>query len=355
MHIQVETKQFNAVRDTIETLRAQGVTEWAMAGEACVALMQRDVGFAATRFLEILAIPNAEAGAVEFLARTFSNFEVLQVVRKPLEEIVTREQAYVGVGGIWVNACAAANGKLPSLASILHLSEKVRQKAAVQYLRWVAFRGEKGGFPMRMLKNLKFRMALGRLKRESNDWLQRDDEAWMEFALALKGIGARSNANAWLGEWRTRKKARVYAAVLFNLFCELGRDQEAMEMGERAVQQEERSRRHWTKLRLAWLNANDGDTKVAARWLEELEREPAVAALREFIARVVRVREASSARKVQEAQETFRQAQLTFSKKDFAQASQVVRRCMKRSAALLASSGAGGKARTWAESVTKGK
>ena len=147
MHIQVETKQFNAVRDTIETLRAQGVTEWAMAGEACVALMQRDVGFAATRFLEILAIPNAEAGAVEFLARTFSNFEVLQAVRKPLEEIVTREQAYVGVGGIWVNACAAANGKLPSLASILHLSEKVRQKAAVQYLRWVAFRGEKRGFP----------------------------------------------------------------------------------------------------------------------------------------------------------------------------------------------------------------
>src|SRR5262249_22932421 len=69
MGIQVQTRQFHAVRDTLAALRAQGLADWATAGEICIALDQKDLGFAYNGLKDLLGQAGASRGAVDIVIK----------------------------------------------------------------------------------------------------------------------------------------------------------------------------------------------------------------------------------------------------------------------------------------------
>jgi hypothetical protein len=163
-----------------------------------------------------------------------------------------------------------------------------------------------------------------------------------------------SATRSWIKDWRSRKGLRANYHKLFEIFCALGMDQEALEIGEEAIGREDHKRKNWAKLQFAWLQVNAGQAALAAPWLEDLREEERSAVLRDFVGRVKSVQEAKPERRSELAGEVFRSAKTVFPGKVLCKSSGFVKRQMRRSMTLLADAGAGFKARYWVALASRG-
>lgn len=349
MVIQVQTNQFNALRETIEILRQQGVEDWALSAEGCVALKQRDGGFACARLAELCSMPGVDYGAVDMLSGAFLNFGLAPLMCKPLEKALEAPEPFAGTGSLLVVA-HRAQGKLISLRKLCKLQKhrKVGQRAAVQYLYTIAYLAESAKSWKAVIANLGSRWKLARLKAKFGTWLKCDAAAWVAYASALVSNKQRGAARRWLKDWRTRKKLRPHYCTLFELLTDLGLDADALTIGHEALRQSGGRDRLRVQLRLAWLEANLGDTKAAKTFIEELERESSLAPLCVVIRWMIRMRDAKDEARTREATEGFDSIRLSLTREYLKKSPEYVRCYARQSLALLAKNGAGAKAHLWA-------
>ena len=347
MALQVKTRQFSAVRDTLAVLRIQGMTDWATAGEVCIALEQKDLGCAVNKLTDLLGHAGAQKGAVDTAIEAFRALNAEHLLKEPLERALQAPEVFEGAGALWIDVCAATGA--PSVRKLLKLplDKPLGRGAVIQYLRWVTFHAGQGKAGWRTFNRSDARSALGRIKRKVGDWLRTDNQAWIEFAAALHANQFYSSTRAWIGDWRSRKNLRPHYNKLFEIFCTLGMDPEALEIGEEAIRREEHNRKHRAKLQFAWLQVNVGQAALAGQCLKDLQKEERSAALRDFVAGVNSVHEAQPERRRELAREVFRSAKRTFSGTLLSKSSGFLKRQTRRSVAFLADSGAGFGARLW--------
>jgi len=282
------------------------------------------------------------------VVKAFYALKAQHLLKEPLEKALNAPEPFVGAGALWVDVCAAT-GKSPPLRKLLALplDKPLGRGAVVQYLQWLNYRAGKSHRSER-------RSALMRIKAKAKDWLQTDNLAWIEFASALSANGLSSATRTWIKDWRSRTGLRSHYHKLFEIFCALGMDQEAIEIGEEAIRREDHNRKYWAKLQVAWLQVNAGRADLAAPWLEDLQKEEKVAPLRGFIASVKSVAEAKPERRSELAREAVRSAKAVYLGKLLSKSSPFVKRQMRRSVAFLADSGAGFGARFWVAMASRG-
>jgi tetratricopeptide (TPR) repeat protein len=352
--IQLQTNQFAAVRETIAALRQLGIEDWALAAEGCLSLQQSDVGFAALRLTELCSMPGAGNAAVELLSGAFFNLGHGPAMCEALERALETPEPFASTGWIWV-AALRTKGRLPPLAALLKLQERRRlfRLTTIQYLRSIGCLASSAKFPNRLLSVPLFRWTLLRLKRRLGDLLHKDTEAWVEFALALAATGQKGACGKWIGDWRTRKKLRGSYFPFFELLSDLGKDADALEIGGEALRQASGRDRIRVQMRLAWLEANLGDTRLAAKLLEDLEKDSSVAPLCVVARSIIRVRDAAPEVRAREAVDGFNSIRLSLSRQHLANSPEFVRRYTRRSVGLLAAHGAGFKARLWGAKNTR--
>jgi len=128
----------------------------------------------------------------------------------------------------------------------------------------------------------------------------------------------------------------------------VGLDADALSIGHEALRQTDGRDRIRVQLRLAWLEANLGDTKAAKKLIEELEGETSLAPLCAVMRWVIRMREANEDARSQEATEGFESIRLSATGEYLRNSPEYVRQHTRQSLALLAKNGAGAKARRWA-------
>jgi tetratricopeptide (TPR) repeat protein len=350
MVIQVQTNQFNALRETITILRQQGVEDWALSAEGCVALKQRDTGFACARLTQLCSMPGVDYGAVDMLSGAFFSVGLGHLMRQPLRKALEEPEPFAGTGSLLV-AAHQAKGRLISLGNLFKLQKhrRVGQRAAVQYLHSLGYLAANAKPSKRIVTNLAGRWKLLRVNSRLGTWIKSDAGAWVAFGAALVANGQNGAARRWIGDWRNRKKLRGYYYRLFELLTDLGLDADALTIGHEALRQTSGRDRIRIQLRLAWLEANLGDTKTAKKLIEELERESSLAPLCVVIRWVIRSREAKDDARTREATEGFDSIRLSVTREYLKKSPEYVRYYTRQSLALLAKNGAGGKARAWAQ------
>jgi hypothetical protein len=183
--------------------------------------------------------------------------------------------------------------------------------------------------------------------------LHNDTEAWVEFALALAATGRKGACRKWIADWRTRKKLRGSYFSFFELLSDLGKDADALEIGGEALRQASGCDRIRVQMRLAWLEANLGDTHSAAKLLEDLEKDSSLVPLCIVVRWIIRVRDAAPEVRAREAIDGFNSIRLSLSRQYLANSREFVRRYTRRSVDLLAAQGAGFKARLWGARNTR--
>ena len=349
MVIQVQTNQFNALRETITILRQQGVEDWALSAEGCVALKQRDGGFACARLAELCSMPGVDYGAVEMLSGAFFNFGLGPLMRKPLRKALEAPEPFAGTGALLV-AAHRAKGRLISLRKLFKLQKhrRVGQRAAIEYLHSLGYFAANAKSWKRLVTNLASRWKLLRLNSRLGTWIKSDAGAWIAFGAALAANGQNGAARRWLKDWRNRKKLRSRYYSLFELLSDLGLDADALTIGHEALRQTGGRDLLRIQLRVAWLEANLGDTKAAKKLVEELERESSLAPLCVVIRWVIRMREAKDDARTREAKEGFDSVRLSLTGEYLKKSPEYVRHYTRQSLGLLAKNGAGAKARLWA-------
>lgn len=349
MVIQVQTNQFNALRETIAILRQQGVEDWALSAEGCVALKQRDTGFACARLTQLCSMPGVDYGAVDMLSGAFFSLGLGHLMCQPLRKALDEPEPFAGTGSLLV-AAHQARGRLISLGKLFKLQEhrRVGQRAAISYLHSLGYLAANAKPSKRLVTNLASRWKLFRVNSRLGTWLNSDAGAWVAFGAALAANRQNGAARRWIRDWRNRKKLRGRYFCLFELLTDLGLDADALTIGHEALRQTGGRDRIRVQLRLAWLEANLGDTKAAKKLVEELERESSLAPLCVVIRWVIRTRDAKDDAQTREATEGFDSIRLSVTREYLKKSPEYVRYYTRQSLALLAKNGAGGKARMWA-------
>jgi tetratricopeptide (TPR) repeat protein len=350
MVIQVQTNQFNALRETITILRQHGVDDWALSAEGCVALKQQDTGFASVRLTELCSMPGVDYGAVDMLSGAFFNFGLGPLMRKPLQKALEAPEPFAGTGALLV-AANRAKGRLISLGKLFKLQKhrRVGQRATIEYLHSLGYFASNAESWRGRVTHLASRWKLLRLKLRLGKWIKSDAGGWVAFGAALAANGQNRAARRWLKEWRTRKKLRARYYSLFELLSDVGLDADAQTIGQEALRQTGGRDLLRMQLRVAWLEANFGDTKAAKKLIEELERESSLAPLFVVIRWVVRMREAKDDARSREAKEGFDSIRLSLTREYLRNSPEYVRQYTRQSLGLLAKTGAGPKARVWAK------
>jgi tetratricopeptide (TPR) repeat protein len=347
MKIQLATNQFHALVDNAAALRELGFVDWALWGEIGRAVASKDTALATTQLLELCGIVESDGAALGMARDLFAEAKALGGIAPKLEKQLFSVPNHPSAGALWVESLWTRH-KLPSTKKIRKLTERgdAGQQALLQTLRCLSEAGMKAASP-RLITNAFRRGRLRRLGRKFNATLSRHPEAWSEFALALASNGRRGAARRWIGDWRNRKSPRPAWPGLFEAFCELKRDRDAMEIGLSALRDAPEKQKPSIAWRLAWLQVNHGEASLATALLCILRhvyaKDPAFAMLEGL----ANVRQVPEELRKKEAKKVFREVRKQLKGKHVGTSSAFLKRCIRQSAKGFARQGVGLRARIW--------
>ncbi len=230
--LQLEDDDLRGAGETLDILRKQLASEWVRARDAQLALRRGDGRGAMNVLRELCLSPEADAGALHYVADKAMGSGWLGDLEKTVRDVLKDPKAHRYAGTLLVQ-CHRITKRWWYLNELRRLQKlgKAGEEAVISYISALGETVNQRRVRRELLVPPYFASSLLRLiLRRHSSWLRRDDRGWGNVGYALYCFGKSVQTRKWLGDWRERKHAEPW--MLNNLVTVLHRSGEDAEAAE---------------------------------------------------------------------------------------------------------------------------
>jgi tetratricopeptide (TPR) repeat protein len=211
----------DAADKTLKTLARRGDNHQTISCAVELACARSQFKQAIDLFGTLCGLPDAQAWTIAKAAQALDRSKHQRDVDHELDKQLTANPRSTGLATFWVERRVnRGSWRLHKRLAALPEGE-ARRQAVLTYLDLMGRAFQKTRQKKDVTGELSLRYHFWRLLKRHRSWLHADVEGWGKVGYALTTIGRPGPVIAWLGDWRSRRRAESW--MLYNLIIMLQR------------------------------------------------------------------------------------------------------------------------------------